>query len=765
MDRYLLTGAFALLILEVYVLFSDLNGLNIKDFQQKNANQYVGQVIQTRESVRRKQNDSIAWQDTQVNQNLQAYDSILTLDQSSAQIKLHGDIQITLHENTLIVLEPLEDEEDSPSINFNEGLILSKIKQKSLKLGARNWTIEAKPGTDLSLKSLNEDKLEIEVKSGEIELANLHTKEKQKITKDSIIQTSATGIETHEAISEQLKWSTTIYRVYSHIFPLNYKLVWQGEASEITIEDQNKLSSTVDVNGYQSMDYLAYPGTYSFRLKNEDQKSSEKLIVEVLEAPIIQYYSPLPRERFITGSEMYFNWTPLRNVNSYELEFSETEEFYEKYKKVVSQKNSVSLALDQEHKLYWQVKAFDENNYIIPPLYRYKLYTADDPFAAPKIKMVKVKKATKPKKNNIETRGPATDKQKKEKINKPTLINKLWNLLLPRVYAEEAPYREVKFEWEAIDGADFYMLEVSSNPNFLNPEINQRVYKNHFVWRESFKHENYYIRVAAGDEEGRIGLFSSPQLINLKEVETIARPTEAKILSEDELKKLTPIDYDEASMQKLEENRVKFEDLDITSSINSSYVEPDFLLQVSLAANYQLSTVEVDNDYKSQHQGLIPFSTNIYVQAQKWISNLEVQYVQWSVEKSDYPFQKDLESLNAQFQSHFRWTKTQALGLSYSKKALPTREDYEELVLKDQDFIGVSYMYNVYRNSWSSLSHLNIETSGAGQLYSLGNKTYWRLASHPWQFLLGGQIKLQYLNAGETKGNYIEPGLFLGIEW
>lgn len=718
--------------------------------------------------MRRKRSDSIAWQDTEPQQTLQAYDSILTLDQSSAKIKLHGDVQITLHENTLIVLEPLEN--DQPIVNFNDGLILSKIKQKSLKLGAKNWTIEAQPGTQLSLKSLAGEKLEIEVTDGEINLENTKTNQKQRINKNTILQTNAQEIIEQSLITEKLSWVDTEQKVYSHIFPLNFPIQWSGKATSLHIEDTQNNTEIINVIDFNLLNYMVYPGTYSFRLFNKENESSEKLIVEVLDAPIIQYYSPLPRERFATNTPILFNWTHLKQASLYKLEFSNNE-FFENVLFEFDSKNNYNLKLENEHELYWQVKAIDENGFTIPALYRYKLYNTNNPFAAPQIKKVKVRDPASDEFKEIKRNNDKNKKSNEEgktsqfKMQMQQFALQCWHLLFPVASAEEIKSRDVKFEWEIIKGADYYLLEVSSNPNFLNPDLNIRVYKNNYVWREHFKHENYFIRIAAGDENGRLGLFSTPQLINLSEIEVNKETKEAKILTEEDLKKLTPINYDDKTLEEIEKQKIVFRKLEIPSKPENSILEPEFLLQLNLATNYNFLKFEAKDDFEAKHQGLIPFSSHIYIQTRQWIQQLQLQFIEWKPKNDYLLFQKNMESFTGEFHTYFRWAKYHGVGINYHYLAWPERKSHEELQLNNYDLLGITYVFNYQKNNWSSLSQFDYAFSSESQLISVNQRTYKKMGTHPWQFLLGGQIKVQYFKMDSANGFLIQPGAFVGVEW
>src|SRR3954463_4346557 len=78
----------------------------LKSSQKIDAGQSLGEITETKREVRRRTQDSLVWEESKHSQKLFSHDSILTLDQSTASVKLIGDTQITLNENTLVTIEP-----------------------------------------------------------------------------------------------------------------------------------------------------------------------------------------------------------------------------------------------------------------------------------------------------------------------------------------------------------------------------------------------------------------------------------------------------------------------------------------------------------------------------------------------------------------------------------------------------------------------------------------------------------------------------------
>lgn len=752
-DRYLLSGAFALLFLEIFILSNDLNWIKINDLDESHNQTVIGKVLHVQDKVRRKKQDSIAWHDSFIHQNLKAYDSILTLDQSSAEIKLQNDIHITLHENTLIVLEPLKNKNDDPRLQFDKGMIVSRIKQRSIKFGSKFWNIKAEPGTDLSLKSLADNKLEIEVSRGQIQLANQLTKEVKTIADNSLIQTSPNGIEKQEFIAQDLKWLKNRDRVYSHNHPFIYELAWEGEASHIEVTPPEGDKFDMAVSGRTKTTLPLAQGTYSLRLKTLENKVSKTLVVESLVAPIIQYFSPLPRERVLTKADTYFNWTGLKNITSYKINFSSSQNKGSYELSHDSRDNYKTLQFSEDKKYFWSIEAYDQDNYQIPPLYQYEIFAKDDPFAAPNVKAPKL-------------RNPANDKIKKHKTKeKPTLINQIFQWLVPKAHADEIQFREVKFEWDPIPNADFYIIEVSSTPNFINPVVNQRVFNNFYIWRENHVQDNYYLRVAAGDENGRMGLFSTPQMVNLKLIEIEPQKNKAKILTADDLKKITPIQYRETQTQDLQKEKVIAAEFTHSPIIKTQPIEPDQLIQFYFSAAYEWQQVDKTSDYSSELQSLIPFSGQFFGQNKNLQGLFSASFHQFKSDKNDYPFQDKLEYFNFNLALHHRLNPRHSLGLGFLYDHLLLRQDYEALKAHTMNFWGLSYIYSIPIKKWHHQFNLQVHQDSDYSNAFLWLRSYKKKLIYPWHIIYGGEIKAQYTTGNDLEKMGTIPALFLGLEW
>ncbi len=786
MDRHLIFGALALLILEITILAGDPSWLSHTHSKEKNTKPALGRVIHVKEKVRKKNQDSIAWQNSHNNENLLAYDSLLTLKGSSAKIELINDVQITLHENTLIVIEPIEDKSETSKMHFNKGFLESKIRQKNLKLGTDDWTIAAEPGTDLSIKSLENNQLEIEVNRGRLEISNKNTSLKKIINTQSVITTTSTEVKRVQSISSQMKWDKIKDRVYSHQFPFEYQLSWQGEVTQVEIYNQNKKEIIPIAGGNAQHKIRLNPGTYSFRLINSQQEMSEQKTLELLKAPLVYYYSPLPRERIITNSKPNFFWSPLMNSNQFLLEISPDIHFSNLFIQTTSSTHFSSVLLNKSEHLFWRIRSLDRDGYVIPESFVYELFTTDSPFSAPKIKKIEVRQPASDSPEKSEAKNPNTDNpntdnpessdhsdnSRKENI---TLINRIFQIFIPQAYAKSDKMNSLKeliLEWEDIPGADFYIIEISSEPNFINPEIIKKVETNSFKWLESFQHAIYYLRVAAGSSGGKLGLFSPPQVIDINKITKQDPTAQPKLIQ----KSNSNSKVSNERMQNFPEINSHIESIDRTKTLpiepkpiflsKHSILEPIYLFSTSFGYNiYKRKFLNKPDFEVHQKNSSLPY-LNANIRMEKLILNADIFIHHLKSNTMEQPFQENLSYTNFQLSWLYRISSIHSFGLIADREHLLERKSFEQLKLNPTHFYGLAYRILFRQKNWETQFNFKIATNN-NQLthYSTFIKVQSSETLNRWGVFAGGHYYLDLMEGEKLKSQAETTGLHLGIQW
>ena len=542
MDRYLVSGALTLLIFQIAWLLSSLgliDSLHFKTEGASNNKQIIGHMIQKRENVKRKGADSIIWEDSNPNDTLYRYDSVLTLDNSTAQLNLEGDVKLQIHENTLVMLEPIEqNSEDSLRVRFYKGQLRSRNSGQRLSVGSGEWTVEAKPGTDLSLRALEGERVELEINKGEVHLENKVSGETKVIENGKKLTLSQESIETVQSVSPELKIETPHEsRIYSHTFPLQVAVTWKGPARFLRLIKPNheEIRQPVSLSDPADKPPVAFlqldPGTYSLALEDERGFVSSSSTLEIVPAPKIRYLNPLPRDRINLETNYLFSWYPAENVDRYEVRINNDHDEPLKKESALPYAN---VQAPHSGEFSWSIYAYDSDGFVIPPFYSLPVYFTPNPLAAPRLNLPMAEP---------EPRAPAqeSDEENKQKAERPhrpdgaqidyknikyknleghltptlltRFIAKVFELLIPNAQAEVR--KQASFSWFSVEGADFYTIEISSKADFLKPEVIKKVKRPEFVWTD-FKEEVYYWRVAAGTKDGRMGLFSEAAKFDIK---------------------------------------------------------------------------------------------------------------------------------------------------------------------------------------------------------------------------------------------------------
>lgn len=301
MDRYLLSGSVTLLILEIALLLGDLGVIPFDPLHLRPSvavTEQIGSVINVNQNVRRKSQGSLIWENSSPKDQLYAFDSLLTLKNSSAKVSLQGDIQLQLNENTLVVLEPIvEGKSEHLRLKFARGTMRSKTGKQNLNVQAGEWSLEAKAGSEISLRTFGEDKVEVEVTSGEVALnKGIAEPLGTPLTSGEKLTIDGSEVQEKQKVSQDITWDmgNEFHRLYSHQFPVFLQLRWKGEAEELRIIDNSGEESLLKILPDQrEISLPLQSGTYFLNLVNGNSISNT-FPVSLWPAEKLHYLSPCP---------------------------------------------------------------------------------------------------------------------------------------------------------------------------------------------------------------------------------------------------------------------------------------------------------------------------------------------------------------------------------------------------------------------------------------------------------------------------------------
>ena len=527
MDRKLIGVALLLLSLSLTYLLADLGLLGGLDFGREglhSSQTSLGKVSRVQKNVRRRAQNSIIWQGAETNTDLFSYDSVLTLSQSAALLELENQIRIDLHENTLVVLEPLNasagGRDSSFRLQFYRGDLRSRSGSGPLSLGSGEWTLEAQANSDISLRRPEgSEGLEVEVSQGEVVLRHRESQELKSISSGTRLQLGDRDVLAVEQIDDSLSWRHTPFeRIYSHHWPKSVELRWSGPADRLVWgEEVLELSP-----GQQSLSLELKPGTHRFRLlaKTADKElspsraSSSTLTLNLWPAPRLRHLSPLPRDRVRVGENFSISWLGLGQDFTYQLKLKAPGETEPKVSSKATPLTEMQHSLSHPGAFEWSIQALDEEGFVIPPFYSYPLFSVPDPLQAPRLRAptsVPIRPSTGESSSHrpVQPWPPTL-----QPWAQPSALWTSWlsRLLLPS--AQASTQKRVLLSWDEVPGADHYVIEIDDNPQFESPLLTQKQSRPEFLWTPPDDKKVHYYRVAAGREDGQMGLFSEVMAID-----------------------------------------------------------------------------------------------------------------------------------------------------------------------------------------------------------------------------------------------------------
>lgn len=718
MDRKLIIIASLFFCAELSVFLADLEVISIPFFTKSAPNsgkqEKIGEIISARNAVRRRAEESIIWEDSQSSDTLYVKDSILTLKRSSAKIVLKNNIQIELDENTLVVLEPpVNSEPDRLRLRFHRGLMASH-SQDAIAVKAQEWSIEAKPNSDLSIRQGSDGQIAVEVARGEVALTSDKTQSQTTLAKGQRVELLQGEMGKIQQLSEELVWSSGEFiRIYAHQEPTTAKLAWSGHAERIQISSFNQASYEIPLSSEQrQLEMSLSYGLHVFQL-HTSQESSRSLRVQVLPAPRLSYFTPLPRNRIKTSQLTPFSWLKHEQIDQYRIEVSKNLE----YSTLLTQKNSsigrVDLALSEQGMFFWRVIGIDADGFEIPAPFSYPIYSLENPLAPPQL--------APPILDSPIERAPATPKDDKSSML-DQIFKWLWQNILPMASAQSTHEKTKKqnrvvFSWYPVPDADFYVLEVSESPDFVNLVFTTKTTATSYAWAD-YQMRVYYYRVAAGGDDGRMGLFSDFSVLDVNQLPVVkpATPAKQNISLKPEKKNIVPepppvvvADPPPPPEPMLPPPPPKLQPVDVSTRVQFIY-----------SPYYRFSTDKAPDEVTASYAGANPLSLDMAIQQPNkeqgfWQLASHIDEREYKPEDSTLVGQKRFTEQHYKIEIlHQKSAHHLPLGVWWKTSSTFERTGEESVRLKDLNFYGVQV-----HKQWSLPGDVRLSLQG-----HLGTGTY-----------------------------------------
>lgn len=505
-DRKIISLLIFAAVVELILLLAHSGVISIGFSSESLRGQRAGVIAESHNHLRRRSLNSLVWENSGRDEVLHYYDSVLTLKESTAKLKLDNNTDVELSENTLITIDPPDESQGGEiRLRFVRGNMAARNAFAGSRIGGETWTVELKQGSEVELREIGETGVEVQVKSGDAVVSSANGRE--NLEANQILRLQGSEVSKME-LESQLKWvNAPPKRIYLHDSVLPLSLEWQGEARELLIQTLGQEERVVKLQpGVQRGIADLAIGQHRLYLRN-GTRSSEGLDLQVWRAPILHLLSPLPRNRVEIGDSVLFVWQRPSEISHFRLKISGGHE----EKTLDVNENSHKIQFTGEDDLQWYVEGVDPEGFVIPPLYRYPLFVREKPFAPPRLRAPEIRQPA------SEPQAPPKRKDSSRAKSTSSYFSVLVGWLLPSVYAAEgkSPKFEAVFSWEPVDKADQYVIEISETPNFRHPIVNSTLRAPEFTWRE-FKMQKYYWRVAAGSSQGRMGVFTEPVAVDFE---------------------------------------------------------------------------------------------------------------------------------------------------------------------------------------------------------------------------------------------------------
>lgn len=170
MEKKILSLSFLALLLEVIWLSADMGYIH-SPWQSvtQNNSKPLGVLLQTKKEVRRKQKDGLLWEDATKMKPIFSNDSILTLNDSGAEIQLDGDSAIKISENTLIKIDSPTKADEPLRLVLKHGSAKIKTSKSQPKIQIGNFIVESKnekQEAEIVVTSNNQNKISLTLIAG-----------------------------------------------------------------------------------------------------------------------------------------------------------------------------------------------------------------------------------------------------------------------------------------------------------------------------------------------------------------------------------------------------------------------------------------------------------------------------------------------------------------------------------------------------------------------------------------------------------------------
>jgi len=516
-DRVLIGIALVCLALEILYLLHWLRIIQLPlPWEQKEKLwRKIGVVSEKRNNLKNRADGSLSWFPMAVGEEVHLNDTILTGPESTARLEITDQGEILLESNTLLRFsEGPKTQSGRLNLELVQGLLRVKTKKRGIPLQLKSHQLVLGPDSEVVLsKPAMVNQSQVQVKSGEAKIipdeATVADSKPQptialKVGEALQIQPERALARLETKLDIEAKYPAEHARLFAKSNMETVGIYWAGEeAQEVEISrDPDFLEPKRLRTAGRSVQAELTPGKYYWRVRREVAVSAPH---EFTLMPTVEYKLLLPANAAAVkeGADIVLKWGPIEGASHYLVEISRTEEFKDYLMQSDVTEGETTLKGIQAGTYYWRVRAVHPEWGAFAPS-PVQTFQARKKLTAPKPKGAKV--------------VPGTQ-------------SSIWDLLqewiIPSAHAAEGETVWVEFEWEKLEGADGYRLEIYGTED--RQELLQALeVSDGQAHVELPRRAQYYWRIAAIDDTQIRHVFSPMQKVAVAP-ETLPTPTEAQI--------------------------------------------------------------------------------------------------------------------------------------------------------------------------------------------------------------------------------------------
>lgn len=321
----------------------------------KTSGKPIGTLVLKKKTAVRKYAEYVIWEDIANNTPVFNYDSIRTYPESAAFIKLNDGAEISLDENTMIVLVT---DDQGIKINFDQGAISAKsgTSGSSIRLNTRDSSVAMKKG-ELAVKKDNKT-MDINVFSGDAVVSSGGGENRLDVKTALHIADGKTELKKISIVTES-PVNDARFVTSADTAKINFK--WKSDSDnkhvvEIASDPGfKKILHKENVSGNSYL-YSITAGDYFWRIGSGKDYSTIKKFTLMHDTPHRYIYPSKEEKLIITRDDpVNFRWSSSQSGAAYEVEIFTDAGMKTSVAKNILSVNSLSLDKLPAGSLWWRV--------------------------------------------------------------------------------------------------------------------------------------------------------------------------------------------------------------------------------------------------------------------------------------------------------------------------------------------------------------------------------------------------------------------------